>query len=157
VSWKKNPGHLKPIKDVPFVRLVQRCDPNQLCPSCEVIATPDSRHCYICNRCVERFDHHCQWLNNCIGVKNHSIFYLFILTLELYLISVVCSGLICTIIYHHGLCIDFEPTEVPDDTLYHSDDLTIDLPDVYQATTLLTICLAALFALPLSYLIVIQT
>ncbi|MCB0370870.1 MAG: hypothetical protein KDD45_15965 [Bdellovibrionales bacterium] len=28
-------------------------------------------HCKRCRRCVEFFDHHCKWLNNCIGAKNY--------------------------------------------------------------------------------------
>ena len=27
-----------------------------------------------CNRCCHRFDHHCQWLNNCIGAANYKHF-----------------------------------------------------------------------------------
>ena len=65
----KNPGYLEKSKNVSFIRLVEKFDPNMLCPTCEVICTSESRHCYICNRCVERFDHHCQWINNCIGIK----------------------------------------------------------------------------------------
>lgn len=34
----------------------------------------ESRHCKICGRCVERFDHHCLWINNCIGEKNYPQF-----------------------------------------------------------------------------------
>jgi len=53
-------------------------DPVQLCPDCEVIRTPRSRHCGICDQCVERYDHHCPWLNTCVGVGNHTIFIFFI-------------------------------------------------------------------------------
>ena len=31
----------------------------------------DSYHCKRCGRCTEDFDHHCKFLNNCIGRKNY--------------------------------------------------------------------------------------
>ena len=66
-----DPGHVQPTPNLDFVKLVEKCDPNSLCPNCETSYTRDSRHCYICNRCVSKFDHHCQWINNCVGKKNH--------------------------------------------------------------------------------------
>lgn len=41
-----------------------------LCDLCGPI-DPRSKHCRACNKCIKHFDHHCKWLNNCIGKKNY--------------------------------------------------------------------------------------
>ena len=69
-------------------------DPVLLCPDCEVIRTTRSRHCSICNRCVERFDHHCPWVNNCVGLKNHHYFMLFLVSVtSLMAVMITCVAL----------------------------------------------------------------
>ena len=88
-----DPGYMQGKSQIPFVRLVEKFEANLLCPHCEVICTADSRHCYTCNQCVERYDHHCQWVNNCIGIGNHSYFYLFVILQDLYLILVMVMAI----------------------------------------------------------------
>ena len=43
----------------------------------------------MCKQCVERFDHHCPWVNSCIGTKNHSFFLVFITFQAIYIISIL--------------------------------------------------------------------
>ena len=64
---------------------------HEICPTCAIIILPRSRHCFICNRCVDRFDHHCQWLNNCVGRRNHPYFACFVLTQGIYLLIVAAT------------------------------------------------------------------
>jgi len=54
------------------------------CYTCELMKPKKSKvkHCKICNRCVCRFDHHCSFINNCVGAGNHKAFiYLLIFSL----------------------------------------------------------------------------
>jgi hypothetical protein len=39
-----------------------------------------SRHCRLCEKCVAHFDHHCKWLNNCIGEHNYRYFFALIVS-----------------------------------------------------------------------------
>jgi len=95
ITWATQPGRLKKSEQVEFVNLVERMDPNLLCPTCEVICTPDSRHCYICDSCIERFDHHCHWVNNCIGPRNHPAFFVYILALAIFMGFNIAVGISC--------------------------------------------------------------
>ncbi|KAL4173359.1 hypothetical protein KRP22_005316 [Phytophthora ramorum] len=45
------------------------------CQDCGRLAlTPDTRHCGRCNKCIPGYDHHCVYLNTCIGSRNYPLF-----------------------------------------------------------------------------------
>ena len=105
----KDPGTLRSDQNLPFLELLQKFSPTDLCPDCEVIRTPRSRHCAICNVCIERYDHHCPWINNCVGIRNHNAFLAFITSTSLYIIFsvfIIIYSNIFIITNPYSLCVE---------------------------------------------------
>ena len=48
--------------------------PHQRCRTCHLPKPARSKHCSICKTCIERQDHHCIWINNCVGLHNYHYF-----------------------------------------------------------------------------------
>lgn len=45
------------------------------CWVCQTEVHVQSMHCKYCDKCVSNFDHHCMWLNTCIGSENYATFF----------------------------------------------------------------------------------
>ena len=60
-------------------------DISDFCPICYVKKNKNMKHCFICDECIEGFDHHCYWINKCVGKKNYWLFGIFIVFLTFYL------------------------------------------------------------------------
>ena len=60
---------------------------DNICVYDEVLKSETSFHCVICGHCVELFDHHCPYINNCLGVRNHKWFLMFLFGYTLFLLT----------------------------------------------------------------------
>ncbi|KAK7479774.1 hypothetical protein BaRGS_00028954, partial [Batillaria attramentaria] len=107
-AWRTDPGYLKSnredkVKTILELAESQTLTLNQFCSTCLIRRPLRSKHCAICNRCVAKFDHHCPWVDNCVGAYNHKYFLGFLLFL---------SGMLSWCLYG---CVLFWRTECPFD------------------------------------------
>ncbi|KAF4677836.1 hypothetical protein FOL47_009748 [Perkinsus chesapeaki] len=59
---------------------VASMDPARVCHTCWIWKGLRTKHCPVCDCCVDDFDHHCSWLNNCVGGGNQRLFIIFATT-----------------------------------------------------------------------------
>lgn len=60
----------------------------KFCNTCFIIRPIQSHHCYDCNNCVEKFDHHCPWLGSCVGLRNYKYFFWFLFCVNILILYI---------------------------------------------------------------------
>ncbi|KAB1255616.1 putative palmitoyltransferase ZDHHC8 [Camelus dromedarius] len=107
--------------DVRGIQVRMKCPPP--CPPCALTRAP-----------AQDFDHHCPWVNNCIGRRNYRYFFLFLLSLSAHMVGVVAFGLVYVL--HHAEGLGAAHTTI-----------TYPWPD-HGAASMAVMCVAGLFFIP---------
>ena len=79
--------------------LIQLCEDREnlksICPWCFIYSNPYTKHCYICNKCINYKEFHNNWINNCIGRRNIYLYFQFLGFLVIYIFIKVIFSFIC--------------------------------------------------------------
>lgn len=62
----------------PLVREVKQTGGWRFCKWCDSYKPDRCHHCRVCKSCILRMDHHCPWIANCVGFRNHKWFFLLV-------------------------------------------------------------------------------
>lgn len=122
-------------------------DHSRYCKYCQRRVPSDAKHCRLCNTCRLGFDHHCQYVNNCVTLQNYNQFFFGLL-------SLVFSALIN--IVHISICLYYYLRTSKEITLERlSHHIRRNITDK-TAKALITLVYLANFglAIPLTVLII---
>ncbi|XP_028821328.1 probable palmitoyltransferase ZDHHC4 isoform X3 [Denticeps clupeoides] len=140
LCWSRDPGtltranHATQLQVYPFDQSLFHS--GDFCHTCQLQKPARSKHCSVCDRCVQRFDHHCVWVNNCIGAQNTRFFLLYVLsvcamagyiatvTVDMLVQVVLASGLL------HARYVDAEGEQQPTSVAFVVQHLFLTFPRI---------------------------
>lgn len=93
-SYQRSPAHTHvSIDQADLTVTVKRNGEPRFCTKCSYEKPDRSHHCRICGECVLKMDHHCPWINGCVGFRNQKHFVLFISWGALYCLFIAAATL----------------------------------------------------------------
>ncbi|XP_043835150.1 palmitoyltransferase ZDHHC4 isoform X1 [Dromiciops gliroides] len=152
LSCTANPGIITKSNEASFLQVYEYDEviflKNMKCPTCHLRKPARSKHCSVCNKCVHRFDHHCIWVNNCIGALNARYFLIYLLTLTSMAvdIAIVTTAFLIHLVFLSGMTLgtyfDDHGQEHPVDIAFLIQYLFLTFPRiVFMLGFVIVLCL----------------
>lgn len=118
-AYKCDPGILSNNRDQMNKTIIKFVEQDeftleQFCTMCIVRKPLRSKHCAQCDKCVAKFDHHCPWVDNCIGQNNLKYFIGFVFWTPICL----CFYLQGAFVYYQNKCYMNDATMYPNMTSF---------------------------------------
>lgn len=74
---------------------------NGRCHLCNIkTSSTRTKHCSVCNKCIEKFDHHCKYLNQCVGKQNYVPFLMCVVSAVAAVLVILTAALAQLVLFH---------------------------------------------------------
>ena len=156
ITNKSDPGFVDPKDNLTWLEMVEnKVNINDYCPYCRIKKTNKIKHCHVCKRCIKGFDHHCNWIDNCVGDNNKTRFLIFVAITLFNLVFNLCIGFID--LKNSNL----EKNKIDNNGFMSNIESIMDMRWIfgYQINDLISILImivSAFFCIPVFYVLFIQ-
>jgi len=91
MKWMSSQDGTEADRLLPVQHEAKLAGGRRFCKWCNHHKPDRCHHCRVCRSCILRMDHHCPWIANCVGFRNHKFFFLLV-----FYAAVTCGFIVCT-------------------------------------------------------------